>query len=363
MHMMEMDHYADAIVGVPGEGLNIEQRKRLTIAIEMAATPDVVLFLDEPTSGLDSQTAWSICTLLRKLADEGQAILCTIHQPSSQLFSMFDRVLLLGAGGNTLYFGDIGSDASSVIGYFEEHGAPKCQKGENPAEWLLAVTRNISDAESSQSPKDWPQIWQTSCHKQEIFRAIESQENQSPHADIISPSQGHEEFATSLFTQLYLVTHRVFVEQWRDPSSGFFLSRHPNTSRTDLVPGIGQRHILLQQLARHPRRDQFIVFVFLDNSVVQLHQPAGNPALLELTWQTIISVPVFASWYYPIGLYRDGSSTYSTTERGAICFVIIWFFNLWANTLSQSFAAGIQHAETVVQAATLCFWLSLVFCG
>jgi ABC-type multidrug transport system ATPase subunit len=57
---------------------------------------------DEPTSGLDSQTAWSICTLLRKLADHGQAVLCTVHQPSSQLFQTFDRLLLLSNQGDTV---------------------------------------------------------------------------------------------------------------------------------------------------------------------------------------------------------------------------------------------------------------------
>lgn len=66
--LLEMESYADAVVGVPGEGLNVEQRKRLTIGVEMAAKPALLLFLDEPTSGLDSQTAWSICALLRKLA-------------------------------------------------------------------------------------------------------------------------------------------------------------------------------------------------------------------------------------------------------------------------------------------------------
>lgn len=103
--LLEMERYADAIVGVPGEGmfssililyvkswltipvrwlgLNVEQRKRLTIGVELAAKPDLLLFLDEPTSGLDSQTAWSISTLIRKLSNNGQAILCTIHQPSA----------------------------------------------------------------------------------------------------------------------------------------------------------------------------------------------------------------------------------------------------------------------------------------
>lgn len=97
--LLDMDPYADAVVGVLGEGLNVEQRKRLTIGVEMAAKPELLLFLDEPTSGLDSQTSWSILDLLEKLTKNGQAILCTIHQPSAMLFSRFDRLLFLAKGG------------------------------------------------------------------------------------------------------------------------------------------------------------------------------------------------------------------------------------------------------------------------
>lgn len=109
--LLGMEDYADAVVGTPGEdGLNIEQRKRLSIGVELAARPQLLLFLDEPTSGLDSQTSWSICTLMRNLAANGQAILCTIHQPSSMLFQQFDRLLLLAKGGRTVYFGgNVGS--------------------------------------------------------------------------------------------------------------------------------------------------------------------------------------------------------------------------------------------------------------
>jgi ATP-binding cassette subfamily G (WHITE) protein 2 (PDR) len=59
-------------------GLNVEQRKRLTIGVELAAKPELLLFLDEPTSGLDSQTSWAICDLMEKLTKNGQAVLCTV---------------------------------------------------------------------------------------------------------------------------------------------------------------------------------------------------------------------------------------------------------------------------------------------
>jgi ATP-binding cassette subfamily G (WHITE) protein 2 (PDR) len=98
INMLEMQSYRDAVVGIPGEGLNVEQRKRLTIGVELVARPALLLFLDEPTSGLDSQTSWSIVNLLTKLSKSGQAVLCTIHQPSAILFQRFDRLLLLAKG-------------------------------------------------------------------------------------------------------------------------------------------------------------------------------------------------------------------------------------------------------------------------
>lgn len=83
--LLDMEEYADAVVGVPGEGLNVEQRKRLTIGVELAARPQLLLFLDEPTSGLDSQTSWAICDLMEKLANHGTAILCTVSYSYSAL--------------------------------------------------------------------------------------------------------------------------------------------------------------------------------------------------------------------------------------------------------------------------------------
>ena len=96
--MLEMQSYRDAVVGIPGEGLNVEQRKRLTIGVELVARPALLLFLDDPTSGLDSQTSWSIVSLLTKLSKSGQAVICTIRQPSAILFQRFDRLLLLAKG-------------------------------------------------------------------------------------------------------------------------------------------------------------------------------------------------------------------------------------------------------------------------
>jgi ABC-type multidrug transport system ATPase subunit/ABC-type multidrug transport system permease subunit len=133
--MLNMHDFAEAVVGVPGEGLNVEQRKLLTIGVELAAKPALLLFLDEPTSGLDSQSSWAIVAFLRKLADNGQAVLATIHQPSAILFQEFDRLLFLAKGGRTVYFGDIGHNSETLLNYFESNGAEKCGPEDNPAEY------------------------------------------------------------------------------------------------------------------------------------------------------------------------------------------------------------------------------------
>jgi len=129
--MLGMRDFADAIVGTPGEGLNVEQRKLLTIGVELAAKPALLIFLDEPTSGLDSQSSWAICSFLRKLAEHGQAVLSTIHQPSALLFQQFDRLLFLAKGGKTVYFGEIGEQSRTLLDYFEGNGARVCGSSEN----------------------------------------------------------------------------------------------------------------------------------------------------------------------------------------------------------------------------------------
>ena len=124
--LLEMRPIAGATIGKIGEGLNQEQRKRVTIGVELASKPELLLFLDEPTSGLDSGAAFNIIRFLRKLADSGQALLVTIHQPSAVLFEYFDELLLLKSGGRVVYHGSLGKDSRELISYFERNGAKKC---------------------------------------------------------------------------------------------------------------------------------------------------------------------------------------------------------------------------------------------
>jgi ATP-binding cassette subfamily G (WHITE) protein 2 (PDR) len=101
---------------------------------------------------LDSQSSWAIVSFLRKLADNGQAVLATIHQPSAILFQEFDRLLFLAKGGRTVYFGDIGKNSETLLNYFESHGADKCGENDNPAEYMLTM---VGAGAQGKSSKDW----------------------------------------------------------------------------------------------------------------------------------------------------------------------------------------------------------------
>ena len=211
-----MVDFSEALVGVPGEGLNVEQRKLLTIGVELAAKPALLIFLDEPTSGLDSQSAWAIVSFLRKLADSGQAVLATIHQPSSVLFLQFDRLLFLAKGGKTVYFGDIGPNADRLLNYFETHGARVCSESENPAEYILEAVTNGGNAEYKH---DWPEIWKRSTE----YKCVKAEQERIHHersSITVEPmSQSNVgEFAALLNTQIFHTTIRVFQQYWRTPS-------------------------------------------------------------------------------------------------------------------------------------------------
>jgi ATP-binding cassette subfamily G (WHITE) protein 2 (PDR) len=219
--LLEMEQYAEAVVGVPGEGLNVEQRKRLTIGVELAAKPELLLFLDEPTSGLDSQTSWAICDLMEKLTNAGQAILCTIHQPSAMLFQRFDRLLFLQKGGQTVYYGEIGKNSSILTSYFERNGAPACPKDANPAEWMLEV---IGAAPGSHTDVDWWDTWRKSPEYVETHKELDRFKNNGP-SDLTrtatkekAAKAGFAEFAAPFSVQMLEVQKRVFQQYWRTPS-------------------------------------------------------------------------------------------------------------------------------------------------
>eukprot|EP00928_Gymnodinium_smaydae_P041518 TRINITY_DN2808_c1_g1_i3.p1 TRINITY_DN2808_c1_g1~~TRINITY_DN2808_c1_g1_i3.p1 ORF type:complete len:807 (+),score=132.93 TRINITY_DN2808_c1_g1_i3:324-2423(+) len=134
LHVMQIDHIQNRIVGsVEERGISGGQRKRVNIGLELVAQPSV-LFLDEPTSGLDSSSSLAVCLSLKKMCELGMTSIMVIHQPRYSLFTLFDDVLLLGKGGQTVYLGpSLGAKA-----YFTGLGFRSCSD-ENPADWFMDI--------------------------------------------------------------------------------------------------------------------------------------------------------------------------------------------------------------------------------
>ncbi|KAG0561906.1 hypothetical protein KC19_9G102300 [Ceratodon purpureus] len=141
MELVELDVLRNALVGLPGiTGLSTEQRKRLTIAVELVANPSII-FMDEPTSGLDARAAAIVMRTVRNTVNTGRTVVCTIHQPSIDIFEAFDELILLKRGGEVIYVGSLGKYSSDLIDYFSSiPGVPSITNGYNPATWMLEVS-------------------------------------------------------------------------------------------------------------------------------------------------------------------------------------------------------------------------------
>ena len=209
--LLELSAIEDALVS----SLGVEQKKRLTIGVELAAKPSLLLFLDEPTSGLDANAAFSIVRFLKKLCAAGQAIICTIHQPSSMLIQQFDMVLALNPGGNTFYFGPVGHNGEAIVKYFAERGV-ECPPAKNVAEFILETAikgGKRADGKRLNWNKEWLESKECKALNEEIAR-ICSERSEVPSPEISS----QHEFAATAWTQTKLLTRRMFTQHWRDPS-------------------------------------------------------------------------------------------------------------------------------------------------
>ena len=382
IRILEMERYADAIVGVAGEGLNVEQRKRLTIGVELAAKPRLLLFLDEPTSGLDSQTAWSICQLMRKLADNGQAILCTIHQPSALLIQEFDRLLFLAKGGKTVYFGDLGKNAQTLINYFESHGAPKCPKEANPVEWMLHV---IGAAPGSHADQDYHNVWLQSKEYAAVRQELQIMERDLVKLPKQSDEEAHRDFAAPLLHQYVWVTKRVLEQYYRTPTyiwskvlltvlsamfNGFTFWRSNNS-----LQGLQNQMLstFFFTLVVNPIVDQLLPTFAYQRSIYEARErPAktfswiafiGAQITAEIPWHFLLGTMAYFCWYYPVGLFNNTIPTGATAERGALTWLYIVTFFIFIPTFGQVWISALDVTELAGNISATIFTICLTFCG
>ncbi|ORZ28975.1 ABC-2 type transporter-domain-containing protein [Lobosporangium transversale] len=377
IHILEMENIADALIGTTesGLGISVEERKRLTIGVELVAKPKL-LFLDEPTSGLDAQASYNIMRFMRKLTDQGQAILCTIHQPSSQLFAFFDDLLLLAKGGKTVFFGELGHDSSELIHYFEKNGAPKCAPDANPAEYILDVVN------ARHSGLDWPQIWASSPEKTKLLEDIKATRKTPAHTNngtgqAVASSDEGLEFATDFRTQFKYVFRRMSRTYWRLPQynfgrifmmivfallNGFSFYKLGATkvdlqSRVFVIFQIMVMAALLVNMVEprfHTERQWF--YREFAGKYYGWKPFALSIILIEIPYIVLSATVFFLVFYWTVGFVSDSVLTFYT-------WLMITVFSLFAITLGQLIAA-LTPSTTVAALLNPFIFSSLnLFCG
>ncbi|KIX99551.1 uncharacterized protein Z520_05127 [Fonsecaea multimorphosa CBS 102226] len=348
--LLELENLADAIIGSPESGLSVEERKRVTIGVELAAKPQLLLFLDEPTSGLDSQSAFNIVRFLRKLSAAGQAILCTIHQPNSALFENFDRLLLLQKGGETVYFGDIGKDAHALLGYFHKYGAD-CPPDANPAEWMLdAIGAGIAPRIGE---KDWGDIWRESEELATVKTEIIDMKARRQREVAGESKLDEKEYASPLWHQIKVVSNRTHLAFWRSPNYGFtrlfnhvaiaLLSGLAFLQLDDSRSSLQYRVFVIFQvtiipaliLAQVEPMYDFSRLIFYRESAAKAYSQfpfAFAMVCAEMPYSLLCTVGFFIPIYYLPGFNNDSS-------RAGYQFFMVLITELFSVTMGQMIAA------------------------
>ncbi|KAK4251297.1 ABC-2 type transporter-domain-containing protein [Corynascus novoguineensis] len=369
--LLELHDLADTLIGEPGAGLTIEQRKRVTIGVELVAKPSILIFLDEPTSGLDGQSAYNTVRFLRKLADAGQAVLVTIHQPSAQVFSFFDTLLLLTGGGKTVYFGEIGEGGRTVRGYFERYGA-QCPEETNLAEHMIDVVSG-----SLSQGKDWSEVWLTSPEHEAVTRELDYIIAAAASSPPRTVDDGHE-YAMPLWEQLKLVTQRTSLSVYRNTDyvnnkialhifgslfNGFSFWKIGN-SVNDLqlrlftvfnfifvAPGIInhmqplfiQRRNIFETREKKSKMYSWVAFV-------------AAIIVSEIPYLCICAVLYFACWYFTVGFPHEASRAGST-------FFVMLMFEFVYTGIGQFEAAWAPNELFAALVNPVVIGILISFCG
>lgn len=372
IEMLEMEPFADALIGVPGAGLNLEQRKRVTIGVELAAKPEI-LFLDEPSSGLDGQSALTIIRLLRKLADAGQCIICTIHQPAAELVETFDSLILLVRGGKVAYDGPMGNKCSEPLKYLSTYGR-SCRDTENPAEYFLDV---IGAGSRSAVTDDWAQIWLESETRENRRPILEHMTSTTP-TEKYSLSKYDGIYATPFYVQMSVILHRTWLYYWREPdyaTSKLFLNigMALMNGLTYLQSNDDQRGVynrvfsafmalIIGPVLGLQIQPRFIslrdIFIEREKASLTYHWMTFvlSAIILELPYVVLTSLIYWLLWYYPVGYFY-------TPSRAGYSFLMFELFGVFATSLAQLCAAMMPNLSSTFMANGFFFMFCNTFAG
>jgi hypothetical protein len=214
---------------------------------------------------------------LRRLADLGQAVLCTIHQPSSLLIEQFDRVFALAPGGHCYYFGPLGRNCEDVVKYFGERGA-YCPPTTNVAEFLLDA--GVGNVRAHHHRVDWIQLWQQSNDFEQVKKEIRNIVA-SRRLLLKDGTMGTHEFSATTWDQTRLLTKRMWLNYWRSPS--YLYGNLFSALSTAIIAGFTFWKLGNSEIALQERMFAAFMFIFIPAPFLNGVIPKVVPHLSKLT--------------------------------------------------------------------------------
>lgn len=371
MRLVELDTLRYALVGLPGSsGLSTEQRKRLTIAVELVANPSII-FMDEPTSGLDARAAAIVMRTVRNTVDTGRTVVCTIHQPSIDIFEAFDELLLMKRGGQVIYGGKLGVHSQIMIDYFQGiSGISPIPSGYNPATWMLEVTTpNAEDRIGG----DFANIYRNS----EQYRGVEASIKQ-----FSIPPAGSEPlkfasiYSQDKLSQFFICLWKQNLVYWRSPQ--YNAVRLCFTATSALILGtvfwnVGLKRGTIQDLllvmgalfaaclflgVNNASSVQPIVSiertVFYREKAAGMYSPIAYAAA-----QGLVEVPYIAVQTIIFGIISYFMINFERTIRKFLLYILFMFLTFTYFTFYGMMAIGLtpsQHLAAVISSAFYSIW-------
>ncbi|KAG0380191.1 ATP-binding cassette sub- G member 2 [Mortierella sp. AD032] len=385
MEELNLTHIKNSKVGgAVIRGISGGEKRRVTIGIELLSSPSVLL-LDEPTSGLSSTDALNVANAIKELARKGRTVILTVHQPRSDIYELFDDLLLLSKG-KVVYFGK----AQTAAGYFEALGH-EVPVGWNVADYFLDLItlhedKTSSDGSSSSSShEDFAQKYSDylatnpEAHLTQLLQEHQNASEKIERDALLNQFKKAytTEYATTTLTQTLLLTQRSLTNLARHPTifqaSAFIhivfalvigslfsgLKDRPEMGATSFNKSIALFFITsFLATMTFSAMPQFIIerSLFLRERAAGMYRTSSYffaKTIVETLSYTVLSVVFVVITYYLIGL--KGSLIYY--------FVAVAVFVNVALSLIAAIGAGAENAEVGMNLLSLINTMAMLFSG
>ncbi|KAF9430615.1 ATP-binding cassette sub- G member 2 [Podila epigama] len=380
MQELNLTHIKDTKVGgAIIRGISGGEKRRVTIGIELLSSPSVLL-LDEPTSGLSATDALNVANAIKDLSKKGRTVILTVHQPRSDIYELFDDLLLLSQG-KVVYFGK----AQTAATYFEALGH-ECPVGWNVADYFLDLITMHQDTSSGSSQEDFAGKYvqylssNPQAHLTQLLQENGVLTSEKLERDAVLAKYKKEyatEYAATTMTQIGLLTQRSLTNLARHPTifqasavihiifalvigslfSG--LKDRPEMGQTSFNKSIALFFITsFLATMTFSAMPQFIIerSLFLRERAAGMYRTTSYfmaKTIVETLSYTVLSVIFVVITYYLIGL--QGSILYY--------FVSVAIFVNVALSLIAAIGAGAENAEVGMNFLSLINTMAMLFSG